>query len=82
MSKVVQKNREALGIQAGQLPPEGIACRRIHRRIEPIGLMQGLHALDRLHPVARHAAQRGQVQPEATLILTKDPHGLRGRLSP
>jgi hypothetical protein len=80
LAKWAQKNGEALGVQAGALPPEGLACRWFHRRIEPRGLIKWLDDLRGLHPVARHTVLQGQVEPEATFILAKEPHGLGGHL--
>jgi Transposase zinc-ribbon domain len=82
VATVVQNNGAARGVQAGALPPEGVACRRFHRCIEPIVRIKWLHDLDGLHPIARHAARRGQVQPEATCILTKEAHRLAGVCRP
>jgi hypothetical protein len=82
LAKLAQKDREAVGIQARQLPPEGIACGRLHGGIEPVILVQRRDDLDGLHAEARESPPERQMQAETAFILAEDPHGLSRRLAP
>jgi hypothetical protein len=70
-----QQDGEAVRIEAGQLPPEGLPRGGLHGRIEPVILIQGRDELDRLHAVPREATADGHMQAQATFILAEDPHG-------
>ena len=78
LAELLQKDAEAVRIEARQLPPEGVPRRGLHGGIEPIRLIQGLDDLERLHAVARQPPVQGQVQAQARFILTEDPYGLVG----
>lgn len=76
LPKVPQKDGEALGIEAGELPPEGVARGGFHRRIEPVRFIEGLDDLEGLHALCRDPAADGEMQPQAAFILAKHPHRL------
>ena len=82
LTERVQKDAEAVRIEARQLPPEGLACGGLHGGREPIRLLQGLDDLDRLYAVARQPPVERQVQAQTTCILAEAPHGLVGRVPP
>jgi hypothetical protein len=75
-TKLAEKDGEAGGIQAGQLPPEGLARGRFHRGVQPGILVQGRDDLDRLHAIACAPPLEGQRQAEPTCILAEDPDRL------
>jgi hypothetical protein len=80
LTKFVQQEIETVGIEAGPLPPEGVAGGGLDRRRQPIRLVQGLDHLYRLHAVACEPPMDRQVQTEACFILAEDPYRLVGRL--
>jgi hypothetical protein len=80
LPKLPQKDGEAIGIQARQLPPEGVPRRGFHRGIAPVILVEGLNDLEGLHAVARQPTREGHVQAQTTCILAKHPHGVVGHL--
>jgi hypothetical protein len=82
LAKLAQKDRETVRSQAGQLPPEGLACGRLDRRIEPVIVIEGLHHLQRFHPRARDPTAYGEMESQAAFVLAEDPHRLRGCLPP
>jgi hypothetical protein len=76
LAKLPQKDGEAGGIQAGQLPPEGLPSGRFHRGVQPVILIQGLDDLEGLHAIACEPPVDREVQAEPAFILTEDPDGL------
>ena len=82
LAKLAQKDRETVRIQAGQLPPAGLARGRLNRRLQPGIVIEGLHHLERLHSIARDATAYGEMEPQAACVLAADPYRLRGGLPP
>ena len=82
LAQLLQKDGEAVGIEAGPLPPEGVAGGGLYSGIEPVRLVEGLDDLDRLHAVARQPPVQRQLQAQATFILTENPYRLVRRLTP
>ena len=78
-AKLVKKDIEAIGVQAGQLPPERLPGSGFDRRLEPVRFLQRLDDLERLHAVACEPPVERQVQAQTTCILAEDSHGLGGR---
>jgi len=76
LTQLAEKDGAADGIQAGQLPPEGLARGRFHRCVQPVILVQGRDDLDRLHALACQPLLEGQMQAEPTFILAEDPDRL------
>jgi hypothetical protein len=76
LAKLSQKDAEAGGIEARQLPPEGVPRSRLHRGIEPVILIPGLDHLDGLHALACQSTANGQVEPQPAFILAEEPYGL------
>jgi hypothetical protein len=81
LPQLVKKDGEAVGIEARELPPAGLARGGLDRGLEPVILIERLNDLDRLHPSARETAADRQLQAEPAFVLAEDPHRLRGRLS-
>jgi hypothetical protein len=75
-AEVLQKDREALGIEAGELPPEGVARGGFNCCIQPVRFIEGLDDLEGLHAIPRHSAADWEMQPQAAFILAKHPHRL------
>jgi hypothetical protein len=82
LAKLPQEDGEAVGIEAGQLQPEGLPRAGLHCGREPVILVQGRNDLNRLHARAREPTADGQVQTQAAFILTEDPYGSVGFLPP
>ena len=61
LATLVQKEAKALGVQVRQFPPEGFPGGGCDRRIQPVGLLEGLDDLDWLHAGAREAVVEGQM---------------------
>jgi hypothetical protein len=80
LAKLPQKEGEAVSIQAGQLPPEGVASARLHGSIEPVVFIKRLNDLDRLAPIPGETTADRQVEPQPAFVLAEDPHGLRRSL--
>jgi hypothetical protein len=59
LAQLLEKDREAGGIQAGALPPECLARRGLDGGIEPGILLERLDDLERLHAVARQPSVEG-----------------------
>jgi hypothetical protein len=76
LTKLAEKDGEAGGIKAGQLPPEGLACGRFHCGVQPVILIQGCDDLNRLHTIAREPPREGQMEAEPAFILAEDPDRL------
>jgi hypothetical protein len=82
LTKLLQKEGEAVGIAAGPLPPEGVAGGGCDCRLQPGRLVQRFDALEGLHAVACAPTVEGHVQAQTTCILAADPHGLVGGWPP
>ena len=82
LAKLAQKDGEAVGIQPGSCPPEGVPRRRLHRCIEPVEFIQRVHQLPWLRPDPRQPTEERQVETETTFILAEDAHRLVGRVAP
>jgi len=80
LPKLLEQATEAVGIQARQLPPEGLARRGFNRRIEPVRGIERLDDLEGLHAIPCEPTVEGQVQAQARFILAKEPYSLVGRL--
>jgi hypothetical protein len=81
LAKLMEKDSEAVRIQAGQLPPADLPCGRFNGRIKPVILVEGGDNLERLHAIAREPTPERQVQTEPACILAEHPDGLGRRLS-
>ena len=80
LATLVEKHGEAVGLEAGPLPPAGFARRGFHGGREPLRLVQGLNDLDGLHAIARQPPVERQVQAQTTFIVAEDSHRLVGCL--
>ena len=78
--KLVQKNRETIGVQARQFPPERLPCRGFGRGIQPVIFIQRLDDLPGLHAIPCEATADGEVQAQTRFILAKEPYRLGGCL--
>jgi hypothetical protein len=72
LATLPQQDGEAVGIQARQLPPEGVARRGLHGGREPGRLVRERDDLDGLPAVAREPTVERQGQAQATFILAED----------
>ena len=80
LAKLLQKEAEAVGIEAGPLPPEGVAGSGFDCRIQPVRLVQRFDALEGLHAKACHAATRREMEAPPAFVVAEDPHWLVRRL--
>ena len=76
LGQLLQKDVEAGGVEARQLPPAGVPRGGLPRSRAPVRLLERLDAWDRFHPVARQPTVERQVQTQARFLLAEDAHGL------
>jgi hypothetical protein len=76
LAKLPQKDREAVGIAAGQLSPEGVARRGLHGGIQPGVLIEWRNDLDRLDSIPGETTADRQGETKPAFVLAADPHGL------
>jgi hypothetical protein len=77
----MQKEAEAVGIEAGPLPPEGVAGRGFDCRIQPVRLVQRFDDLEGLHANTGHAATSREMEAQSAFVMAADPHRLVRRLT-
>ena len=73
LTKLAEQDGAAGGIEAGQLPPQGLAGGRFHGGGQPGILIQGCDDLPRLHPLAREPPRAGPMEAEPAFILAEAP---------
>ena len=82
LATLVQKETDAVSIEARALPAEGVAGRGCARRLPPVRLVHWGDDLDRLHTVAREPTVAGPGQAQTPCSLAEAPHRLVGGLPP
>src|SRR4029453_1187463 len=80
LAKLMQKEVEAVGIEAGPLPPEGGAGGGFGRRIQPVRLVQRFDNLEGLHAKACHAGPGREMEAQPAFVLAENSHRLVRRL--
>src|SRR5262245_14093112 len=81
LAKLLQKEVEAVGIEAGPLPPEGVAGGGFDRRIQPVRLVQRFDDLEGLHAKTCHAATGWEMEAQPAFVVAENPHRLIRRLT-
>jgi hypothetical protein len=81
LAAVPQQDGAARGLEAGELPPAGVARGGFHRRREPVRFIERFDDLEGLHTIARDPATHREVQAQAAFVLAKHPHGLHRALA-
>ena len=76
LAKLLQKEAEAVGIEAGPLPPEGVAGGGFDCRIPPVRLVQRFDALEGLHAQAGHAATGREREAQPAFVVAENSHRL------
>ena len=76
LADVPQKDGEALGSEAGALPPAGVARGGFQRRLEPGRVRERCADLEGLHAIPCDPATHREGQAQAAFVLAKHPHGL------
>ena len=76
LAKLLQKEAEAVGIEAGPLPPEGGAARGFDGCVQPVRLVQRVDDLEGLHAKACHAAPRRKLEAQPAFVMAENPHRL------
>jgi hypothetical protein len=75
-AKLMQPAGEAVGLEAGPLPPEGVAGGGFDRRLQPGRLVQRCNDLEGLHAQACHAATGREMEAQAAFVVAENPHRL------
>ena len=74
LAKLLQKEGEAIGIEAGPLPPEGVAGPGFDGCLQPVRLVQRFDDLEGLHAKAGHAATRREMEAQPAFVMAAPPH--------
>src|SRR4029453_3437153 len=72
LAKRMQKEVEAVGIEAGPLPPEGVAGGGFDRRVQPGRLVQRFDALEGLHAKACPAATGREMEAQPAFVVAEN----------
>jgi hypothetical protein len=74
---LLEKEADAVGIQARPFPPEGVPRGGLHGSLQPVGRLEGLHALEGLASIACETPMERPGEPEPACVVAAAPHGWR-----
>lgn len=81
LAELLPKEVEAVGIEAGPLPPEGGAGGGVPCRLHPVRLGQRCDDLEGLHAKAWHAATGREMEAHPACVVAANPPRLGRRLT-
>ena len=74
LAKLLQKEGDAVGIEAGPRPPKGVAGGGFDRRLQPVRLVQRCDELEGLHTPAGPAATGREMEAQPAFGVADNAH--------